>query len=160
MRNMTRQGGSIKIFVIVGVILVLIALGVLYGAKHLMFGDKIPSEVALNQPESSQPQGSSNSEKEDAKKDDQTQQPTDNEDRKDEDRRDDAVGSDSSDSDETSLPGASTSSDDEGSTTDSDSSNSSTETLPQSGPSENMAALALSMIAISGVAYVRSLRHL
>src|SRR5690606_38912888 len=42
MKSTVRQGGSVKVFIIVGVILALVALGVLYGVNRFATNDQTP----------------------------------------------------------------------------------------------------------------------
>lgn len=153
MRNVSRQGGSVKVFIIVGVILTLIALGVLYGTKHFIAGQapitSTPSqevEEEASQPTAESPDAS-----------DSNQQSIDSE----TDNSDEVGGSDSDTSDSSSSGVAQDDNSSSSSQLGGESSTPSSQSyLPQTGPAENMTALAVALITASGVAYVRSLRHL
>lgn len=53
MRNTARQGGSTAIFVIFGVVLVVLALGSLYGVRRFAMNDQTPPMVVPQETESS-----------------------------------------------------------------------------------------------------------
>jgi len=154
MRNMSRQGGSVKVFIVVGTILVLIALGVLYGAKHFVAGDKAGGDLAINQPDQSEVEDSNRPSNEVVNEDRQDETPSQEPsvDTPPASSGDDSVtGQDAEESEGVSTPSPSTDRDEgpvvEGS-------------LPQTGPAENINSLVVALITVSLVAYVRSLRHL
>lgn len=155
MRNTTRQRGSVGVFVIVGTILVLIALGVLFGVKRLAMNDQTPPLAVSDSGQSSSGDTSSNNKNEgdagnmpadEAKSDDATP----------EEDNSGAQGSTASDpKSSTEASSGSSATSDSGKKTPA-----TNEALPQSGPSENMAAIALAAFTMSSVAYIRSLRRI
>lgn len=158
-----RQNGSAKIFITTGVILVLIALGVLYGSKRLAMNDQTPpmqlSEQAEEQPAVEQEKADEqNSEKTDTENADSqpAEQANNDQTQTESDSQTTVSGSASSNNSDTNTDTPTTSqlaySADVGAAATGDD-------LPETGPAENMTALALAMVTASGVAYVRSLRR-
>lgn len=153
MKSVVRQGGSVKIFIIAGVVLALIALGVLYGVKRLAMNDQTPPMVVPSETEG--PQGDEDTDSGVGQSQGQSS---------DEGQVQDGLGQiegsngsvgeggDSSSGGNESLPGDSTDS--------SQLDSGGVANLPQSGPSEGISALGLGVLVASFVAYRRSLRHL
>lgn len=181
MRNIVRQGGSVAVFVIVGIILVLIALGVLYGLKQVALKDgtppmDLPGILGGNGNESGEPnkdqvrdndsnnnsndQENGSNQGNDATTDGSADSPNSN------NRGDDTVTAPGDDSSAGSggQAGDSSSGTGSGSTGNgpwgTGSREGSASDLPQSGPAETAAAaVALVAITTSATAYVRSLRQ-
>lgn len=165
MRYVGRQGGSIKIFVIVGIILALIALGVLYGVRHYAMNDKTPlMNLPAGQTDSQSDKKQLADEKaaEDKRKAELKKQKE-----AEKKQAEERAEAEKKAKQEAEKP----SSDQAGGQTDSGSQelsggiNTAPDTshdsdLPQTGSTENMAALALGLITAFSLAYIRSLRHL
>lgn len=148
----TRQGGSVKVFIIVGVILALIALGVLYSTKRYAMNDQTPPLVVpSDQDGASQPAGDA-----DKSSSDESDADTGHD--------EDAVSSGDSPRDQTedkaddqstdhsvSSPGSSSSSSRGGHSAVSDD-------LPQTGPEGGVAGVILALMTTSAIYYIRSLR--
>ena len=136
-----RKNGSTLVFVICGVLLVLIALGVLYGAKRVAMNDQTPPMELPTSSESS-----------DKKTDDKNNSSSDT--GKTEDKqadKPDSSGSTSSGSSSTSTDSSSNSS------TSASESSTSASHLPQTGPEDAVVSmLGLALITASAVAFVRS----
>lgn len=155
MRKTFVQGGSVKVFVIVGIILSIAALAVLYFAGRQAISGQVPPMFV---PESSQ--GDSKDEVKDSVDSDSDKSKDDATKEEDKSTADDQ-GSDAGKTDETG--GAQEAND---SVSSQDSGSSSTETkgesataLPQSGPSDGLLqAFAALVLTFSLVAYLRSLR--
>ena len=155
MRKTFVQGGSVKVFVIVGIILSIAALAVLYFAGRQAIGGQVPPMFV---PESSQ--GDSKDEAKDSVDSDSDKSRDDTTKEEDKSVADDQ-GSDAGKTDE--EGGAQDAND---SASSQDSGSSSTETkgesataLPQSGPSDGLLqAFAALVLTFSLVAYLRSLR--
>ncbi len=158
MKSAVRQGGSVKIFIIVGIVLVLVALGVLYGVKQFAMSDQTPPMVIPADIEDSEAPA----------EDDDVEAPAED-------------GDVPANEDAVDLPGGVDSSpevdEETGATTDVDEGQTAAEgsssqpvatpgdsrddsRLPQSGPDQELSALALALVVASFVAYRRSLRHL
>lgn len=162
-----RQRGSVTLFIIVGVILTLIALGVLFGVKRLAMNDQTPPMVVSTQDESkpnteeAKPENNQSDKQKEDKDSSNSQNSSDNKDNtnRSEDQKDNNsvadTGSQSNNSE--GVDGGSESTESSSSTR---SESQAGEDLPQSGPKENLAAFALAALTMSSVAYVRSLRHL
>ena len=140
MRNVVRQGGSVKVFVIVGVILAVLALGVVYGLKRFGMYDGTPplavEDIDIAQEDSEE------------KADDQTDQET---------------NSDQPDSEAEPSTGATggESVPTPPSVADNPPANQNDlASLPQAGPAESVVSLPLALIGASLVAYLRSRRQL
>ena len=155
MRKTFVQGGSVKVFVIVGIILSIAALAVLYFAGRQAISGQVPPMFV---PESSQ--GDSKDEAKDSVDSDSDKSKDDATKEEDKSVADDQ-DSDAGKTDETG--GAQEAND---SVSSQDSGSSSTETkgesataLPQSGPSDGLLqAFAALVLTFSLVAYLRSLR--
>lgn len=152
MYSSAKQGGSIKIFVIVAVILALIALGVLYGVKRVAMSDGTPP---MDLPETSETDtdGDTNGS---AGSDDRV---TDSDTDTDVDTDPSAPSQDDGDSATGGVANEDQSTGQGESAVD-DQSSEETSELPQTGPAETFAAISLGLVAASAVAYIRSLRHL
>lgn len=150
-----RQGGSVGVFIIVGIVLTLIALGALYGARHIAMNDQTPpmaidgvtdgngsTDDASKSGQGSEGAGSQESQGTDGQEQGgSTQTPAPN-------------GQNSTN--DTSGQGQ-TGSQGTTSTNGSDSTGS-TGTLPRSGAAENLSALVLAVVTAASVAFIRSLR--
>lgn len=142
MRKTFVQSGSVKVFVIVGVILAALALMALYFVGRNFYADQVPPMVV---PESIVEQN-------DADISDEAQNGPAIDD---EGTASDSEGSQTSDSGDQSAQSNTTSGEAAGS------SPVSSDNLPQTGPSDDMAtALALVALTVSTASYVGSVRHL
>ena len=155
MRKTFVQGGSVKVFVIVGVILSIVALTVLYFAGRQATSGQVPPMFV---PESSQ--GDSKDEANDSVDSDSDKSKDDA--TKEEDK---SVADDQdSDAGKTDEEGGAQEANDSASSQDSGSSSTETKgesatALPQSGPSDSLLqAFAALVLTFSLVAYLRSLR--
>ena len=155
MRKTFVQGGSVKVFVIVGIILSIVALTVLYFAGRQATSGQVPPMFV---PESSQ--GDSKDEAKDSVDSDSDKSKDDA--TKEEDK---SVADDQdSDAGKTDEEGGAQEANDSASSQDSGSSSTETKgesatALPQSGPSDGLLqAFAALVLTFSLVAYLRSLR--
>lgn len=157
MRSAVRQSGSITVFIIVAIVLALIAAGVIYGVQRFGMNDQTPPMVVT---EEMMEQGEEANDADDA-----TESPA-ADDTSDEA---DVPAADESTPDATEPEEAPTDTSDSSTLPQSESSEPTTsphagaesnDELPQTGPSETMAALSLALVTISAVAYIRSLRRL
>ena len=155
MRKTFVQGGSVKVFVIVGIILSIAALAVLYFAGRQAISGQVPPMFV---PESSQ--GDSKDEAKDSVDSDSDKSKDDA--TKEEDK---SVADDQdSDAGKTDEEGGAQDANDSASSQDSGSSSTETKgesatALPQSGPSDGLLqAFAALVLTFSLVAYLRSLR--
>ncbi|OYX42010.1 hypothetical protein B7Y94_04315 [Candidatus Saccharibacteria bacterium 32-49-12] len=141
MRNVVRQGGSVKVFVIVGVILAVLALGVVYGLKRFGMYDGTPP-LAVEGIDIAQ----EDSEK---KADDQADQEANPDDQPDSDAEPStgATGGESVPTPPSVADNPPANQNDLAS-------------LPQAGPAESVVSLPLALIGASLVAYLRSRRQL
>lgn len=133
---MSRHNGSVKVFIIFGVVLVAVTLGVLYGAGQFGKSDQVPP---LTAPSDSQSTGDEAGTKDSDKDSDDTikNQPSD----------DGAMATDTSQDHPSTRGGQS-------------GQGSHTEGLPATGPAEDLATgLALALLAASSVAYIRSRQY-
>ena len=156
MRKTFVQGGSVKVFVIVGVILTAIALGVLYVAGRQATSSQVPPMFV---PDSSQDE-QKDDKKSDTTSSDQTKDGTDASDTtgKDKDSSNDASTGDATDT----TDGSQTTGDTEDgtSTNTADEDSQQPADLPKTGAADGVAgAIVLAMLTFSAVAYVRSLRR-
>ena len=155
MRKTFVQGGSVKIFVIVGIILSIAALAVLYFAGRQAISGQVPPMFV---PESSQ--GDSKEEAKDSVDSDSDKSKDDA--TKEEDKS--AAGNQGSDAGKTDEKVATQEANDSASSQDPSSSFTETKgesatALPQSGPSDGLLqAFAALVLTFSLVAYLRSLR--
>ena len=155
MRKTFVQGGSVKVFVIVGIILSIAALAVLYFAGRQATSGQVPPMFV---PESSQ--GDSKDEAKDSVDSDSDKSKDDA--TKEEDKS--VVDDQDSDAGKTDEEGGAQDADDSASSQDSGSSSTETKgesatALPQSGPSDGLLqAFAALVLTFSLVAYLRSLR--
>ena len=143
MRKTFVQGGSVKVFVIVGVILTAIALVVLYAAGRQATSSQVPPMFV--------PDSSQDEQKDDKKSDttpsDQAKDGTDTDNTA--DKGEETTGT---------AGGSQTTDDGEDGVADEDSER--LAHLPQTGPADSAAgAIGLAMLTFSTVAYVRSLRR-
>ena len=155
MRKTFVQGGSVKVFVIVGIILSIVALTVLYFAGRQATSGQVPPMFVPESSQSESKDGAKDSVDSDSdkSKDDAT---------KEEDKS--AADNQGSDAGKTDEKGEAQDAND--STSSQDPGSSSTETkgesataLPQSGPSDSLLqAFAALVLTFSLVAYLRSLR--
>jgi cytoskeletal protein RodZ len=148
-RKMTQRSGSVKVFVIVGVILALVSLGVLFGARRLSQNDQTPPMTVPEQTEDQQSDGQVVKPSTEDKTADDQQSSSDS--------GNDAASTDATDDEAAASTDTSNSTD---STTQTTVPAQTDDGLPQTGPAENFAALAAALVAFSAVAYGRSLRHL
>lgn len=151
MRSVKRQGGSVAVFMVVGVILVLVALGVIYGMKHVAMRDQTPPMIlsGLSSGDDKSEESAESSDK--PSQDDATSEESDK-------PAEDGGDSKAGEADGTRTEGSASSG---GGASDGQSSSGSAEGLPQSGPAETIASMvALSAVVASTTAYIRSLRRL
>lgn len=155
MRKTFVQGGSVKVFVIVGIILSIAALAVLYFAGRQAISGQVPPMFV---PESSQSDS-----KDEAKDSVDSDSDKSNDDAaKEEDKS--AADDQGSDAGKTDEKGEAQGANDSASSQDSGSSSTETKgesatALPQSGPSDSLLqAFAALVLTFSLVAYLRSLR--
>ena len=154
MRNVVRQGGSVKVFVIVGVVLTLVALGVLYGLKKVSQNDQTPPLMVPGQSETA-PTESGTKDSTDTSNKDTKDETEDNAATTDTDQKADGDSSTSSSSEQGGSASSGTADSATGATgSEADGS------LPQTGPTETFAAVTLALITASAVGYIRSLRRL
>lgn len=146
MKSTVRQGGSVKVFIIAGVILALVALGVLYGVNRFATNDQTPP---LEVPERSDAVDEEAGEQSPGASNDTNDQQTSSDDGTDPFAPGQSPGDSSQD-----QPAASDS------PAPSPEVASEASELPQTGPAETFAALTFALIAGSAVAYLRSLRRL
>ena len=154
MRKTFVQGGSVKVFVIVGIILSIAALAVLYFAGRQAISGQVPPMFV---PESSQS---------DSKDEAKDSVDSDSDKSKDATKEEDKSVADDQDSDagKTDEEGGAQYANDSASSQDSGSSSTETKgesatALPQSGPSDGLLqAFAALVLTFSLVAYLRSLR--
>lgn len=141
MQNIKRQGGSVAVFVVVGVVLVAAALGTAYGVKHMVMRDQTPP-MTLPGLFSSEDEPSDRPEQE-------------------ADQAPDNQPSGSNEQPDESSP--SPASNEQGQIADSgqqNTQNSPPSGLPQSGPAETLSSVvAIAAVTASLTAYVRSLRR-
>ena len=155
MRKTFVQGGSVKVFVIVGIILSIAALAVLYFAGRQAISGQVPPMFV---PESSQ--SDSKDEAKDSVDSDSDKSKDDATKEEDKSAADDQV----SDAGKTDEEGGAQDANDSASSQDSGSSSTETKgesatALPQSGPSDSLPqAFAALVLTFSLVAYLRSLR--
>jgi len=154
-----RQDGSTKVFVVVGIVLTLIAVGVLYGSKHLAMNGPTPP-MSMPEPikeqsaekteqksvDKSTDEKSKNAQKEAEKRPVSTKEATKDEKKDKATKKPEKPASIEVAKNEekaTSQPVPRTKKDD----------------LPQTGPAENLSAIVLALVVASGVGYYRSLRR-
>ena len=155
MRKTFVQGGSVKVFVIVGIILSIVALTVLYFAGRQATSGQVPPMFVPESSQSESKDGAKDSVDSDSdkSKDDAT---------KEEDNS--AADNQGSDAGKTDEEGGAQDANDSASSQDSGSSSTETKgesatALPQSGPSDGLLqAFAALVLTFSLVAYLRSLR--
>ena len=155
MRKTFVQGGSVKVFVIVGIILSIVALTVLYFAGRQATSGQVPPMFVPESSQSDSKDGAKDSVDSDSdkSKDDATKE------------EDKSVADDQdSDAGKTDEEGGAQEANDSASSQDSGSSSTETKgesatALPQSGPSDGLLqAFAALVLTFSLVAYLRSLR--
>lgn len=131
MKNVERQGGSIVGFVIVGVLLVLLALGVFYGVKRFAMNDETPPMTLSGL--------------------------VDNQDTKNENSSDGQRSGDQGSNSSNNESSTTDKTNNQDNSTQGSSSGQSGSNLPQSGPAETVStALALTLLTVSVTAYARS----
>lgn len=148
MRSVMRQGGSVAVFVVVGVVLVLAALGTVYGMKHIAMRDQTPPMTLpgiLGGEENQSEQQAGNNGQENGTADEKPNQES----------GDQAPAAGNQDRQGSTGNNNAPSGNGQGNSGSSNGNN-----LPQSGPAETLASMvALSAIAASSTAYVRSRRQ-
>ena len=155
MRKTFVQGGSVKVFVIVGIILSIVALAVLYFAGRQATSGQVPPMFVPESSQSDSKDGAKDSVDSDSDK------PKDDTTKEDDKSAADNQGSDAGKTDEkdgTQGANDSASSQDSGSSSTETKGESAT-ALPQSGPNDSLLqAFAALVLTFSLVAYLRSLR--
>lgn len=130
MNKTARQGGSVKVFIVMAIILSLIAFGALYGTRRLAMNDQTPPlavpESSQNKPDESQKSDGESTEKSTAPA------------QSDKDSKKNQTSTNSGSSSSTSATAG--------------------QKLPQSGPAGSFSAIAFTAMILSVVAYIRSLR--
>lgn len=163
MQKTARQGGSTAVFVVFGIVLIVLALGSIYGVRRLAMNDQTPPLVV---PEETEDAGNDQPQDTKDETDEQPEAPVIDGDT--EDKPDDAPTT--STDQEAQPPVTSPTETETGSTGStglpstgggSGASNAGPEKLPQSGPEEAiMSIFAVTFISIAGLAYIKSRRAL
>lgn len=149
-----RQGGSVGVFIIVGIVLTLIALGALYGARHIAMNDQTPPMAIDGVTDG-------NGSTDDASKSGQGSEGAGSQESQGTD------GQEQGGSTQTPAPNGQNGTSGQGQTesngtgttnTNGSGSTGGTGALPRSGAAENLNALVLAVITAASVAFIRSLR--
>lgn len=165
MREGKRQGGSVGVFVIVGIILAVIAFGTLYGMRRVAMNDQTPP-MAIDEADSNGETEQNGSDAGESTDDGSAAQDENGSGDASQDGSTDAPITSQGDQDnQGTSDGASGGIGQDGSGTTGGTSGAGTTdasefggALPQSGPAESMSAVALALIAAASTAYIVSLR--
>ena len=158
-----RQGGSVATFIVVGLVLVALACGALYGARQYMVSQRtapISEESMQSAPsdDSSDETTDNSTESNSEDKNNSTDESTEKSDSNSEESKDEATDSDETKDETNSTSGSTDTTDDQTDVASLDSDDSE-DPLPQTGPTTDaFVALTFGITAMATVAYVRSQR--
>ena len=155
-----RQGGSVSTFIVVGLVLVALACGVLYGARQYMTSQRIAPiseesmQTAPSDKDSDKPDTDNSTENNSENQTNLSNESTENSEKSTDDTANTDETADSQNSSQNSSDETTTDDQNEVATTDD-----SDAPLPQTGPTTDvLAALTLGITAMVAVAYIRSQR--